>query len=129
VEGPASAGVMVMAAERGGTFRETKRINQAYAQARQQHGQSALLEEIVSSKPQLQHARFHSYEGLMDHALQQLREATALLKAKSSEQELAEYRGFVVRLAEHVAGAHTEGGEPESEGERVAIELIEEAMS
>jgi hypothetical protein len=34
-----------------------------------------------------------------------------------------------VSLARRVAGAHTEGGEPESEGERVAIELIEEAMS
>lgn len=65
----------------------------------------------------------------MEHALQQLREATALLKAKSSERELAEYRGFVVSLAERVAGAHTEGREPQSEGERVAIELIEEAIS
>lgn len=63
LEGPASAAVMVMAAERGGTFRETKRIDEAYAEARQQHGQSALLDEIVSSKPQAQHTRFHSYEG------------------------------------------------------------------
>jgi hypothetical protein len=126
---PASTGVMVMAAERGGTFRETRSIREAYAEARQQHGQSALLDEIVSSKPQIEHARFHSYEGLSDHALQQLREATALLRAKSSEQELAAYRGFVVSLAEHVAGAYTEGGEPVSEGERAAINLIEEAMS
>jgi hypothetical protein len=129
LEGPASAGVMVMAAERGGTFRETRSIREAYEEARQQHRQSALLDEIVSTKPHLGHARFQSYEELSDHALQQLREATALLKAKSSEQELAEYRGFVVSLAERVAGAYTEGGEPVSEGERSAIDLIEEAMS
>jgi hypothetical protein len=129
LEGPASAGVMVMAAERGGTFRETRSIRKAYAEAREQQGQSALLDEIVSSKPQMDHARLHSYEGLSDHALQQLREATALLKAKSTEQELAEYREFVVNLAERVAGAYTEGGEPVSEGERAAIDLIEEAMS
>jgi hypothetical protein len=129
LEAPASTGVMVMAAERGGTFRESRSIREAYAEARQQHGQSALLDEIVSSKPQMEHARLHSYEALSDHALLQLREATALLKAKSTEQELAEYRGFVVNLAERVAGAHTEGGEPVSEGERAAIDLIEEAIS
>jgi hypothetical protein len=129
LEGPASAGVMVMAAERGGTFRENRSIRKAYAEARQQHGQSVLLDEIVSFKPHLDHARFESYEELSDRALQQLREATALLNAKSSGQELAEYRRFVVNLAERVAGAHTEGGEPVSEGERAAIDLIEEAMS
>jgi hypothetical protein len=52
LEGPASAGVMMMAAERGGSFRETRSIRQAYGAARQQHGQNALLDEIVSSKPQ-----------------------------------------------------------------------------
>jgi hypothetical protein len=129
LEGPASAGVMVMAAERGGSFRENRSIRAGYAEARQQHGQSALLDELVSSMPHLDHARFQSYEGLSDHALQQLREATALLKGKASEQELAEYRGFVVSLAERVGGAYTEGGEPVSEGERAAIDLIEEAMS
>jgi predicted trehalose synthase len=60
----------------------------------------------------MEHARLHSYEELSEHALQQLREATALLKAKSTEQELADYRGFVVNLAERVAGAHTESAEP-----------------
>jgi hypothetical protein len=129
LSGPESAGVMVMAAERGGTFRETRSIREAYAEARQQHGQSELLDEIVSSEPQMEHVRLHSYEQLSEHALQQLREATALLKAKSTEQELAEYRGFVVNLAERVAGAYTEGAEPVSEGERAAIDLIEEAMS
>jgi hypothetical protein len=126
---PPSAGAMVMAAERGGSFRETRSIREAYAEARQQHGQSALLDEIVSSNPQIAHARLHSYEELSDHAQRQLREATALLKAKSTEQELAEYRAFVVNVAERVAAAYTEGVDPISEGERAAIDLIEEAMS
>jgi hypothetical protein len=128
-EAPASAGVMVIAAERGGSFRETKSITQAYEVVRELHGPSALLDEIVASKPQVEFARFHSYEALRDHALQQLREATALLQAKSTEQDLGYYKAFVVGLAERVAGAHTEGAEPLSEGERVSIELIEEAMS
>jgi hypothetical protein len=72
--------------------------------------------------------RLRSYEGLRDHALQQLGQATVLLKAKR-EPELGEYRAFVAGLAQRVARARTEGAEPVSEGERVAIELIEEAMS
>jgi hypothetical protein len=128
-EAPASAGVMVMAAERGGTPSEARSITDAYSVVRELHGQAAILDEIVSSKPHIEHARFRSYEGLRDHALQQLREATALLQAKATEQELGEYKAFVVGLAERVAGAHSEGTEPVSEGERVAIELIEEAMS
>jgi hypothetical protein len=128
-QGPISAGVMVMAAERGDTRSEFRAITDAYSVVRELHGQSGLLDELTRSEPPMEHVRFHSYEGLRDHALQQLREATALLQAKAPEQELAVYRAFVVGLAERVAGAHTEGAEPVSEGERVAIELIEEAMS
>jgi hypothetical protein len=128
-EAPASAGVMVMAAERSDTLSETRSITDAYSVVRELHGKSALLDEIASSKPPIPHARFHSYEGLRDHALQQLGEATVLLEAKATDQELGLYKAFVVGLAERVAGAHAEGAEPVSEGERVAIELIEEAMS
>jgi hypothetical protein len=120
---------MVMSAERGGAFSESKSIGEAYEEARQQPGQSALLDEIVSSKPAPEHIRFHSYEGVRDRCLQHLRDATALLRDKSTEQELAEYRQFVMSLAGRVANAHTEGGEPVSEGERAAIELIDEAMA
>jgi hypothetical protein len=128
-EAPASAGVMVMAAERGEFLSETRSITDAYSVVRELRGQSSLLDEICSANPQMEHFRFHSYEGLRDHALQQLGEATVILQAKATQQELGEYKAFVVGLAERVARAHTEGAEPVSEGERVAIELIEEAMS
>src|SRR5438445_970548 len=39
-EAPVSAGLLVMTAQRGGLFRETLAIARAYADARQQHGQS-----------------------------------------------------------------------------------------
>jgi hypothetical protein len=128
-EAPASAGAMVMAVERGGAHGEKSIITDAYSQVRELHGQSALLDDIVASKPQIEHVSFHSYEGLRDHALRQLGEAAALLRARATEQELGEYKAFVRDLAERVAGAQTEGAEPMGEGERVAIELIEEAMS
>jgi hypothetical protein len=128
-QAPASAGVMVMTAERGDTPSEIRAITDAYSVVRELHGRSALLDEICRSEPQIKHVRFHSYEGLRDHALQQLRDATALLEAKATEQELGLYKAFVVGLAERVASAHAEEADPISEGERVAIELIEDAMS
>jgi hypothetical protein len=49
-EAPVSAGLLVMTAQRGGVFRETLALAKAYSEARQQHGQSQLLDEIVSAK-------------------------------------------------------------------------------
>jgi hypothetical protein len=38
LEGPTSAGLLVITASRGGTFRETFSTGKAYAEARQHHG-------------------------------------------------------------------------------------------
>ena len=129
--GPPSAGTMVITAQRGGTFRETLSMGKAYAEARQQHGQSELLDEIVAAKPQIDHTRYHSPEELREHALQHLRDAVALLDAKATEQERSDYRSFVVSLAERVAGAHREGSKeqsPVSDSERAAIDSIRTAL-
>lgn len=56
LEGPMSAGMIVITAQRGGILRETVSMAKAYAEARQQHGQSELLDEIVAVKPKLDHA-------------------------------------------------------------------------
>jgi hypothetical protein len=42
-----------------GTFRETIAMSKAYAEARAEHGESELLDEIVSAKPKMDHARYH----------------------------------------------------------------------
>src|ERR1039458_2727683 len=60
LEGPASAGMLVITAQRGGTLRETVSMAKAYAEARQQHGQSELLDGIVSATPEIDHTRYHS---------------------------------------------------------------------
>ena len=62
LEGPPSAGLIVITAQRGGTFRETISMAKAYTEARQEHGSSELLDEIVSTKPQVDHTRYHSPE-------------------------------------------------------------------
>lgn len=131
LEGPPSAGMLVMAAQRGGMWRETVSMAKAYTDARQQHGQSELLDEIVAAKPKVDHTRYHSPEELQEHGLAHLRDAVALLKNKATPQELEDYKRFVVNLAERVAGAHRESGDVEgsvSQAERAAIDSIVQAL-
>src|SRR6266852_922724 len=91
LEGPPSAGMIVLTAQRGGTFRETMAIAKAYVEARKQHGESELLDAIVSAKPEMDHTRYHSAEELKDSGLQHLRAAVELLERKATPEELAEY--------------------------------------
>lgn len=67
--------MIVAAAQRGGTFRETFALAKAYTEARKRHGRSELLDEIVSAKPKMDHTRYHSPEELKQHCLQHLRDA------------------------------------------------------
>ena len=129
---PPSAGLLVATAQRGGTFRETFSIAKAYTEARKQHGDSELLDEIVAAKPEMDHTRFHSAEELEQHVLQRIRDAVALVEQKATPEEADEYRRFIVDLAERVAEAHKEGflglsGERVGEAEREAIAKIKEA--
>jgi len=55
LEGPPTAGMIVVTAARGGTFRETIAMAKAYAEARGEHGESELLDEIVEAKPKVDH--------------------------------------------------------------------------
>ena len=57
VEAPVLAGMRVITAHRGGTIRESLAMGQVYAQARQRHGESELLDELVSSPPALDQER------------------------------------------------------------------------
>lgn len=127
-EGPTSAGMIVSTAQRGGTFREVFAMAKAYAEARQEHGDSALLDELVSSKPEMDHTKSHSPEELKQHGLQRIGEAIALLEQKATAQEIGDYRLFVISLANRVAGAKKEGDESISEAESAAIAEITQAL-
>jgi hypothetical protein len=129
LEGPPSAGLIVSTAERGGTFREAFSIAKAYAEARKEHGESELLDEIVAAKPEVDRARYGSIEELKEHHLGRLRDAVALLEQKSTPEEVDDYKGFVLAVAERVAGAKTEeGDQPATDKERAAIAAIAEAI-
>jgi hypothetical protein len=131
LEGPPSAAMIVITAGRGGTLRETLSMAKTYAEARQLHGQSELLDEIAGAKPEIDHTRHRSFEELKQHGLAHLRDAVALLENKAAPEELDDYKRFVVQLAENVANAHREGGRDEaaiSDSERAALTEIEQAL-
>ncbi len=133
LKGPPSAGTIVITAQRGGTFRETFSMAKAYAEARKQHGDSELLDEIASTKPEIDHTRYHSPEELKEHGLRHLREAVELLEQKATPEEVDEYKRFVLTLANQVAEARKEGflglsGERVSESEEAAVAEIAEAL-
>jgi hypothetical protein len=131
LEGPPSAGMLVITAARGGMLRETVSMAKAYSEAREHHGQSELLDEIVAAKPKIDHSRYGSPEELKEHSLAHLRDAVALLHTKATPQECQEYRSFIIKLAERVASAHKESGPAEgsiSDPERGAIDSIAQAL-
>jgi hypothetical protein len=122
--GPPSAGMIVVFAAHGGTFRETIAIGKAYAHAREQHGASELLDEIVAAKPEIDHTRYSSVEEFRHHGLERLREAVGVLERKATPQEVEDYRSFVLLLADKVAEAHREDGVAISAPEQAAIDEI-----
>jgi hypothetical protein len=128
LEGPPSAGMIVVTAARGGMIRESIAMSKAYTEARAQHGESELLDEIVAAKPELDHTRYHSEAELRDNGLKALRDAVALLESKATSEELDDYRHFVLTLAGKVAAAHKEEGQSVSPAEAEAIQEIAAAL-
>ena len=128
LEGPPSAGMLVMAAQRGGTFRESFAMAKVYTEARKQHGQSELLDAIASAKPKMDHTRYHSAEELRTACLGHLGAAVGLLAGKAGSGEVDEYKRFVLAVAEKVAAAHREDGQAVSPAERDAIDQITQAL-
>jgi len=126
LEAPPLAGMIVLTAEHGGSFRESFALAKAYAEAREQQGQSELLDEIVSVKPKFE--RYGSSEELHKEGMQRLRDAAAALENKATPDEIESYRGFVLALAKRVAEAHKEGGERISQAEQSALDEIESTL-
>jgi hypothetical protein len=133
LEAPPSAGLIVIASDRGGSIRESFSMAKAYTEARKEHGESQLLDEIASAKPEMDHTRYHSPEELKQASLKHLTDAVSLLGDKAAPEELDEYRKFIVALANRVAEARKEGfmglsGDRVSDDEKAAIGEIEAAI-
>jgi hypothetical protein len=127
-EGPVTAGMIVITAASGGTIRETFALARAYTDARRQHGESELLDEIASAKPGFDRQRYGSSEELHERGLQQVGEAVALVRAKATPEELTDYRAFVLSVASQVAAAHKEEGQEVSPSEEAALAEVRARM-
>jgi len=128
LKGPPAAGLIVAAAAKGGSFKESFAIAKSYGEARQQHGASELLDAIVSAKPEVDHHLYHSYEEIKQAGLEHVRDAVQVLESKATPDEVNDFRRFVLTLCDHVANAHREHGVAVSEGEQAAIADISTAL-
>jgi hypothetical protein len=116
-QAPAFAALTVMLADRGGAIRESIALGKAYAEARRDGG-SELLEQLVASAPKLDPQSV----GQPDQLPEQIREAVRIVEEKATPEEAAEYRGFILRVADVVAHAHKEGGVLGIGGKEVSAE-------
>lgn len=129
-EGPLLAGMRVVTAGRGGTIRESMAMGQTYARARQQHGESELLDDLVSAPPSLDPNRVRSAGDIGRASSERLQGALQILQGKASPAEVDAYKRFVLEVAEAAAHAHKEGGfmgvggKQVSDEERVALDEI-----
>ena len=123
LEAPMIAGMIVITASGGGTFRETLALAKAFTEGRQAHGQSELLDEIVSTRPTYDRHEFKTPQELHDHGLEKISDAVALLRSKAPD-EVEGYGTFVLAAAEKVAAAHKEDGQAVSPGEQTALDEI-----
>jgi len=86
LDGPPSAALVVALAQRGGSFRESFSIAKSYTEARQAHGDSQLLDEIVSVKPHIDHTRHSSFEEVKTDFLGRLGKAVGLVQQKGTPE-------------------------------------------
>jgi hypothetical protein len=103
-QAPAFAGLIVILADRGGSFRESIALGKAYAGARREGG-SELLEQVVASPPHVDPKSITP-----DQLPERIREAIGIVEQRATPEEAEEYREFVLRAADAVAHAHKEGG-------------------
>lgn len=122
LEGPPTAGMVMITASRGGTIRESISMGKAYGAARQQQSESELLDEIVSSQPELDPGRYDTPEELRSQGIERVREAVALLERKATPEQVDAYKRFVLSVAENAAEAHKEGGFLGVGGRRISEE-------
>src|SRR5688572_20032569 len=110
VEGPPLAGLLVISAHRGGTIRESLAMAKTYTELREQFTGTELMEDILSSRPELDPKQYSTPEDLRTKGVERLRETVGLLEQKATPDELESYRQFILEVARRSAEAHKEGG-------------------
>ena len=91
---PLLSAMMVVAADRGGSLRESVAVARQYAEAREQH-EGELMTALLATPPATGVKRPNSPEDLHDQATATLREAVAILERIATPDEVVEYKRFV----------------------------------
>ena len=121
VDGPLYAGLRVIAADRGGTLRESMAMGRVYQEARARQGASSLLDELIKSPPSIDQERLQAAGGdLSAVTAEHLRNAMSILESKATPADVDAYKRFVMTVAQAVAEAHKEGGFLGIGGKRVS---------
>lgn len=121
VDGPLYAGLRVIAADRGGTLRESMAMGRVYQEARAKQGASSLLDELIKSPPSIDQERLQAAGGdLSAVTAEHLRNAMSILESKATPADVDAYKRFVMTVAQAVAEAHKEGGFLGIGGQRVS---------
>ena len=127
---PSLAALMVIAADRGGTIRESLAAQRGFADALSNEPGPLLREMLTAPAPLDPQERPKTPDELKSQAPRTLREAIATLERVAMDDEVVEYKRFVYGLAEAVARAHKEGGflgiggKEISESEQAALDEI-----
>jgi hypothetical protein len=128
---PVVTAMIVIAADRGGTMRETVALSHAYAHARATR-EEPLIQAILAAPPKAGAAPVEPpAEPPREEGLDLLRRAVGILERLATDGEVVAYKQFVWGLAQAVARAHREGGflgiggVEISEKEQVVLDEIE----
>jgi hypothetical protein len=107
---PFLTAMLVIAADRGGTVRETLAISRAYAAAREQES-GELLRAVLTTPASIDPATApKTPDELRTEAPATLRRAVGILQRVATDDEVVAYKRFVFSVADGVARAHREGG-------------------
>ncbi len=129
VGAPLLTAMMVVAADRGGSVRESVAVAREYGEARERYD-SEFMSALLATPPAAATQRPAGPADLHDAATAGLREAVAILERVATEDDVVDYKRFVFGLAESVARAHKEGGflgiggKEVSESEQAALDEI-----
>ena len=113
---------------------EALALGRVYQDARQHHGGSELLDELLGSAPSIEPQHFQQAGDIAAVVSDHLRAAMTTIEAKATPQEVDSYKHFVMTVAQAVAGAHKEGGflgiggKQISEAENRALDEISMAL-
>jgi len=108
-QGPAVAGIMVIASDRGGSLRESIAVGKVYVEAAAK-GQGTIVGEIASTPPKIDRDAMGTKEELVVRGPQIISEAVSILEAHATPEEVDEFRHFCLEVAEHAAERTKTGG-------------------